>query len=116
MSSDLNTPSPGLPTDEESSTTERTTARFRIKILHAKYSSLTLGEDPSGKSRRSISKKPSLSQRVGEGNECPLKSSGNRMPRLSERSVKYEIRSEEHTSELQSRLHLVCRLLLEKKK
>src|SRR2546422_6103104 len=28
----------------------------------------------------------------------------------------HEPRSEEHTSELQSRLHLVCRLLLEKKK
>src|SRR5690625_6551148 len=28
----------------------------------------------------------------------------------------YRIRSEEHTSELQSRGHLVCRLLLEKKK
>src|SRR5690625_6480940 len=28
---------------------------------------------------------------------------------------KYEARSEEHTSELQSRGHLVCRLLLEKK-
>ena len=28
----------------------------------------------------------------------------------------YEIRSEEHTSELQSPDHLVCRLLLEKKK
>src|SRR5687768_17878853 len=28
----------------------------------------------------------------------------------------YWFRSEEHTSELQSRLHLVCRLLLEKKK
>src|SRR2546429_1722693 len=28
----------------------------------------------------------------------------------------FVIRSEEHTSELQSRLHLVCRLLLEKKK
>src|SRR2546422_6595571 len=28
----------------------------------------------------------------------------------------HENRSEEHTSELQSRLHLVCRLLLEKKK
>src|SRR2546422_1864985 len=27
-----------------------------------------------------------------------------------------QYRSEEHTSELQSRLHLVCRLLLEKKK
>src|SRR2546422_7788937 len=31
------------------------------------------------------------------------------------KAQEYE-RSEEHTSELQSRLHLVCRLLLEKKK
>src|SRR2546422_3309065 len=30
--------------------------------------------------------------------------------------VEASTRSEEHTSELQSRLHLVCRLLLEKKK
>src|SRR2546422_4549559 len=34
-------------------------------------------------------------------------------PRRSSSSI---ARSEEHTSELQSRLHLVCRLLLEKKK
>src|SRR6266436_3477953 len=32
------------------------------------------------------------------------------------RSCRRSTRSEEHTSELQSRLHLVCRLLLEKKK
>src|SRR3989449_7766588 len=32
------------------------------------------------------------------------------------RSCSPDVRSEEHTSELQSRLHLVCRLLLEKKK
>src|SRR2546422_8154733 len=32
------------------------------------------------------------------------------------RFIRAESRSEEHTSELQSRLHLVCRLLLEKKK
>src|SRR2546429_7322924 len=32
------------------------------------------------------------------------------------RSARAKSRSEEHTSELQSRLHLVCRLLLEKKK
>src|SRR2546429_849048 len=42
------------------------------------------------------------------------------MPRCrSERAWSRETsdcRSEEHTSELQSRLHLVCRLLLEKKK
>src|SRR3712207_8425262 len=31
-------------------------------------------------------------------------------------SLQYIIRSEEHTSELQSRQYLVCRLLLEKKK
>src|SRR2546429_1542328 len=31
-------------------------------------------------------------------------------------SIPKLFRSEEHTSELQSRLHLVCRLLLEKKK
>src|SRR5690348_18029325 len=35
---------------------------------------------------------------------------------LRERSSKRLPRSEEHTSELQSPVHLVCRLLLEKKK
>src|SRR2546429_6699588 len=37
-------------------------------------------------------------------------------PSMLDEGVFYGIRSEEHTSELQSRLHLVCRLLLEKKK
>src|SRR5687768_17750570 len=36
--------------------------------------------------------------------------------RILPRSDSLKRRSEEHTSELQSRLHLVCRLLLEKKK
>src|SRR5687768_6544135 len=36
------------------------------------------------------------------------------MPEYPDRVI--VMRSEEHTSELQSRLHLVCRLLLEKKK
>src|SRR2546429_7231380 len=35
---------------------------------------------------------------------------------VPEDPARYSQRSEEHTSELQSRLHLVCRLLLEKKK
>src|SRR2546429_6703277 len=40
-----------------------------------------------------------------------------RIPFLQGRAVVFhKVRSEEHTSELQSRLHLVCRLLLEKKK
>src|SRR2546429_4048258 len=43
---------------------------------------------------------------------------GERLDRIEyEKSLQLGIRrSEEHTSELQSRLHLVCRLLLEKKK
>src|ERR1041385_9353477 len=40
--------------------------------------------------------------------DIPQTSQGRRDP--------FRVRSEEHTSELQSRLHLVCRLLLEKKK
>src|SRR2546422_4011433 len=44
------------------------------------------------------------------GERPPLRPRVERLARGDER------RSEEHTSELQSRLHLVCRLLLEKKK
>src|SRR2546429_5290084 len=47
--------------------------------------------------------------------------SAGQMRPLADESYRYRyiimpMRSEEHTSELQSRLHLVCRLLLEKKK
>src|SRR2546429_1697500 len=38
------------------------------------------------------------------------------LPVSAPQSLALVERSEEHTSELQSRLHLVCRLLLEKKK
>src|SRR5947199_3928105 len=43
---------------------------------------------------------------------------GNALPTYSEVGFGYAVekRSEEHTSELQSLRHLVCRLLLEKKK
>src|SRR3712207_7595320 len=43
--------------------------------------------------------------------------SGNRLLRFrsEDRTLAYALRSEEHTSELQSRQYLVCRLLLEKK-
>src|SRR2546422_2200263 len=45
---------------------------------------------------------------------CPIR---KRAPRRAGRAGRRRCpRSEEHTSELQSRLHLVCRLLLEKKK
>src|SRR2546429_4304708 len=47
--------------------------------------------------------------RDGDGDRRAASERGTGSPLL-------DARSEEHTSELQSRLHLVCRLLLEKKK
>src|SRR3712207_7739364 len=40
----------------------------------------------------------------------------NHEVRIAHDPAKLDVRSEEHTSELQSRQYLVCRLLLEKKK
>src|SRR3712207_8989150 len=49
------------------------------------------------------------------GSETNDMSKLERIARLS-LSKEFHLRSEEHTSELQSRQYLVCRLLLEKKK
>src|SRR2546422_6857883 len=46
--------------------------------------------------------------------ECKIMALSNIIKGLEK--IHQKKRSEEHTSELQSRLHLVCRLLLEKKK
>src|SRR3989449_1151293 len=47
----------------------------------------------------------------------PVKQKGQTVEFRKDEHMRPETtRSEEHTSELQSRLHLVCRLLLEKKK
>src|SRR2546429_6905551 len=47
---------------------------------------------------------------------CRGASRSSRLTRWATTTPTASSRSEEHTSELQSRLHLVCRLLLEKKK
>src|SRR5205809_5775616 len=55
--------------------------------------------------------------RSGPDRSCPRSPSPSTSTRgASGPSPTSSHRSEEHTSELQSRLHLVCRLLLEKKK
>src|SRR3712207_7991494 len=64
-----------------------------------------------------------LSRHAAPGRGCPEKRRGSAitarprrvMPRPAERKSS-SVRSEEHTSELQSRPYLVCRPLLEKKK
>src|SRR5689334_23779122 len=65
----------------------------------------------------SPNRKPTTSREVVDGTltagyHCPHQRSW----REHHCEVSYRIRSEEHTSELQSQFHLVCRLLLEKKK
>src|SRR6185503_15842843 len=69
--------------------------------LHFPYTTLFRSASCVPGDRRAARRRPSRLR--------PRQSS--RTPRAWRRS-----RSEEHTSELQSRLHLVCRLLLEKKK
>src|SRR2546429_4896480 len=49
-------------------------------------------------------------------NEASQINAGTREQAIGSADFVGDNRSEEHTSELQSRLHLVCRLLLEKKK
>src|SRR2546429_5163634 len=56
----------------------------------------------------------SLLLRSGHGSRCGIPLAIPKLFRVVRRAA--HRRSEEHTSELQSRLHLVCRLLLEKKK
>src|SRR3712207_8274935 len=53
---------------------------------------------------------------VGAGQLTPLFARTLTLSRLARDQSSRLLRSEEHTSELQSRQYLVCRLLLEKKK
>src|SRR3712207_7787799 len=50
------------------------------------------------------------------GQVACVENEGNQRQSVSTPRVLLSLRSEEHTSELQSRQYLVCRLLLEKKK
>src|SRR3712207_9126583 len=52
---------------------------------------------------------------AGHRTQRPAASSSLRTSRLTRSASRAAPRSEEHTSELQSRQYLVCRLLLEKK-
>src|SRR2546422_6245285 len=71
----------------------------------------------TGTSRQPSSRTPSssitFSKSLSHGLRCAAFGGRKTMPTPYSPALG---RSEEHTSELQSRLHLVCRLLLEKKK
>src|SRR2546422_7055681 len=78
------------------------TTLFRSPVDHAERQDFTLAAAARG---------PGLEERL----QLPGSPRGVDV-QPSHRQLERRRRSEEHTSELQSRLHLVCRLLLEKKK
>src|SRR3712207_7926829 len=57
-----------------------------------------------------------MAKTAGIESRAKIRSVISTITRATNNGVAYRIRSEEHTSELQSRQYLVCRLLLEKKK
>src|SRR2546429_5167547 len=85
---------------------DRKADRHELHHLHAEHcgSNNRLELQPSHAARGQVRSRNGCSPglRTGEG-------------RGQEHLARLRTRSEEHTSELQSRLHLVCRLLLEKK-
>src|SRR5690625_1968499 len=85
-----------------------------------------VGESGSGKSVTSLSVMKLVPSPPGKIVEGEINFKGENLVKVSEKRMRdirgneiamiFQDRSEEHTSELQSRGHLVCRLLLEKKK
>src|SRR3989449_6828323 len=63
-----------------------------------------------------VNGRPNTSGNDGTITRFGWKAQNKSLELFSGEAYNVEQRSEEHTSELQSRLHLVCRLLLEKKK
>src|SRR2546429_5574703 len=75
----------------------------------------TLFRSPPGRDDPALQRRMrSSDEAVGHGDVC--QQAFRTICVLRQHVAPDENRSEEHTSELQSRLHLVCRLLLEKKK
>src|SRR5207253_9362654 len=73
--------------------------------------------DPSGGRTRRQDHRPARGDAVGRPGAHAGAGSAPAEPGQGNRRLHHvHLRSEEHTSELQSRGHLVCRLLLEKKK
>src|SRR5260370_32491329 len=74
------------------------------------YTTLFRSEEPRGKAGAACGRCARARSRSARGQETPGPS------RATDLICAEKGRSEEHTSELQSHLNLVCRLLLEKKK
>src|SRR5690625_7064952 len=96
MSQTITSPIPVLPKKQDG-------RRVLLKLSGEAFGGGAVGVDPDVVSRIAAE----IAEGVAQGVECAIVVGGGNF---------FRGRSEEHTSELQSRGHLVCRLLLEKKK
>src|SRR2546422_6122789 len=87
-----------------------------VQIGSADLAPSSLRSRPSSKPTQTTHSKFEVKPANQPSRDVPvLPAAGREKPRARAPAA-VPLRSEEHTSELQSRLHLVCRLLLEKKK
>src|SRR2546429_4648812 len=84
---------------------------FPYTTLFRSHEVLRLGSNSPDAGQPALEIGPQMSAQPVE--QRPM---GSSLAREASNHQDLQLRSEEHTSELQSRLHLVCRLLLEKKK
>src|SRR5699024_12034522 len=87
--------------------------KFRISIPILIVPLATVGGKPKKIKVGSVINEPPAETRLINPTKTP---NNNNVIKTNNVTLKHPIRSEEHTSELQSRFDLVCRLVLEKKK
>src|SRR3712207_9136976 len=81
------------------------------------YTTLFRSRRPDPAAQRKAAAKRKVAKRRAARRRCRRAKAKHRSPAAVRRACRRSAsRSEEHTSELQSRQYLVCRLLLEKKK
>src|SRR3712207_3274397 len=97
-------------------------ARFRLGMFDPpemnRYARIPIEVNDSAANRELAARaaRESIVLLKNERNTLPLKKDLKSIAVIGPNADSLEVRSEEHTSELQSRQYLVCRLLLEKKK
>src|SRR5207253_10297036 len=84
--------------------------------LHDALPIFVAWQDSSGGSARPVCAPAAALRAQGQAGNSPVYGGRPKPTRFVRLQAQAHARSEDHTSELQSRGHLVCRLLLEKKK
>src|SRR5437899_5700045 len=85
-------------------------------VVGAALASLVAGSTAPAPAQQALTRDQVLAALAVATPQAPADLTGRDLSGLDLSGVDFKRRSEEHTSELQSLRHLVCRLLLEKKK